>query len=40
MELNYERYAQEVRQGLHAKPKAKGRPRGPAAALSFEVGGA
>jgi len=37
MELNHERYAEEVRQGLHGKPKAKRRPT-TAAALSFDVG--
>lgn len=39
MELNHERYAEEVRQGLHGKPKPKARPRGATpAALSFDVG--
>jgi hypothetical protein len=37
MELNHERYADEVRQGLHGKPKAKRRPT-PTVALSFDVG--
>lgn len=39
MELNHERYADESRQGLHGKPKAKRRPT-VAAALSFDVGDA
>ncbi len=39
MELNHERYAEEVRQGLHGKPKAKRRPT-EAAGLSFDVGDA
>jgi hypothetical protein len=41
MELNHERYAEEVRQGLHGKPKSKARRRAAApAALSFDVGDA
>lgn len=39
MELNHERYAEEVRQGLHGKPKVKRRPKA-AAGLSFDVGDA
>ena len=38
MELNHECYAEEVRQGLHGKPKTKRRPNTAAAALSFDVG--
>jgi len=39
LELNHERYAEEVRRGLHGKPKAKGRRRsGPAGTMSFDVG--
>ena len=41
MELNHERYAEEVRQGLHGKPKPKARRRAEApAALTFDVGDA
>ena len=41
MELNHEHYADEVRQGLHGKPKSKARRRAAApAALSFDVGDA
>jgi hypothetical protein len=40
MELNHERYAEEVRRGQHGKPKAKPRPIAAAAALSFDVGDA
>ena len=38
MELNHERYAQEVRQGLHgtSKSRAKSKPM-PAGALTFDV---
>jgi hypothetical protein len=39
MELNHERYAEEVRQGLHSKSKAKARPA-TQASLSFDVGDA
>jgi hypothetical protein len=39
MELNHERYAEEVSQGLHGKPKAKAKRRpAPPAALTFDVG--
>jgi len=37
--LNHERYAEEVRQGLHDRPKVKRRAAAPAA-LSFDVGDA
>jgi hypothetical protein len=40
LELNHERYAEEVRQGLHGKPKAKGkRKAAPAGAMSMEFEG-
>ncbi|MDP9405589.1 MAG: restriction endonuclease, partial [Actinomycetota bacterium] len=39
LELNHARYAEEVRQGLHGKPKAR-RPRGQAGALPLGVDGA
>jgi hypothetical protein len=39
MELNHKRYAEEVRQGLHGKPKAK-RRLSAATALSFDLGDA
>ncbi len=39
MELNHERYAEEVRQGLHGKPKTKRRHKA-TAGLSFDVGDA
>ena len=36
LELNHERYAEEVRQGLHAKPKGKGRRKAaPAGAMTL-----
>ncbi len=37
LELNHERYAEEVRQGLHAKPKTKGKRR-PAHAGAMTLG--
>ncbi len=38
LELNHERYAEEVRQGLHGKPKAKGRRKAAhAGAMSLEL---
>ncbi|MGI8429698.1 MAG: Eco57I restriction-modification methylase domain-containing protein [Solirubrobacteraceae bacterium] len=40
LELNHDRYAQEVRQGLHGKTKPKGgRRRTPAGAISLELEG-
>ncbi len=40
LELNHERYAEEVRQGLHGKAKPKGgRRRTPAGAISLELEG-
>jgi hypothetical protein len=40
LELNHERYAKEVRQGLHGKPKAKGkRKAAPAGAMTLEIDG-
>jgi len=36
LELNHERYAVEVRQGLQGKPKAKKRNAAPAGALTFD----
>jgi hypothetical protein len=35
LELNHERYAEEVRQGLHGKPKAKKPRPAPAGAMTF-----
>src|SRR5690606_37784987 len=41
LELNHERYAEEVRQGLHGKPKAKRKKAVAAAAnMSMDVGDA
>jgi len=37
LELNHERYADEVRRGLHGKPKARKRTSAPAGAMSFDV---
>ena len=40
LELNHQRYAEEVRQGLHGKPKAKGRRKSAhAGAMSLEFDG-
>lgn len=40
LELNHERYAQEVAQGLHGKPKAKGkRKAAPAGSVAMELDG-
>ncbi len=39
MELNHERYAEEVRQGLHGKPKAK-KHASVASGMSFDLGDA
>jgi hypothetical protein len=40
LELNHERYAEEVARGLHGKPKAKGRRKGaPAGSMSMELDG-
>ena len=40
LELNHQRYAEEVRQGLHGKPKAKGRRKSAhAGAMSMEFDG-
>jgi hypothetical protein len=36
LELNHARYAEEVRQGLHGKPKAKRSKAAPAGALTFD----
>ena len=38
LELNHERYAEEVGQGLHGKPKAKKRSPTPAGAMTFGFG--
>jgi len=35
LELNHERYAEEVRKGLHGKPKARKRTATPAGAMTF-----
>ena len=40
LELNHERYAEEVAQGLHGKPKAKGkRKAAPAGSMAMELDG-
>jgi hypothetical protein len=40
LELNHERYAEELRRGLHAKPKGKGkRKAAPAGAMTMELDG-
>ncbi len=39
LELNRDRYAEEIRHGLHGKPKAKRGKRTPAGALTLELGG-
>lgn len=40
LELNHTRYAEEVRQGLHGKPKLKGRrQRSQAEAMTLELDG-
>jgi hypothetical protein len=40
LELNHERYADEVAQGLHGKPKAKKGKAAPAGHLSMDFGNA
>ena len=40
LELNHERYAQEVAQGLHSKAKAKNRRSGSRGNMSMDFGDA